>query len=98
MLQALGEMFPGFGKSVKALDQLPQDVRYSAARQMAGNIGAISQLSIAGLNSGIRQQQMGVQMALPGARAAATAAGNAAAGQSTVRPMSMPGVNLNFVD
>lgn len=56
-LQAIGQMFPAFGKTVKALDQLDEGTRYMAARSVLGNIGAISQLGIAGMNQQMRAAQ-----------------------------------------
>lgn len=97
-LRAIGEMYPGMKKTFGALEGMDPRTRRLASLSIIDNLGAISQLGIAGMNAGVRRDQMGVQMMMPRTRAAATAAGNAAAGQSTVRPLSVPGVDLNFVD
>ena len=97
-LRAIGDMYPGMKKTFGALEGMDPRTRRLASLSIIDNLGAISQLGIAGMNAGVRRDQMGVQMALPGARAAATAAGNAAAGQSTVPPQSFQNINFGIVD
>lgn len=88
-LGAIGEMYPGMKSAFTALGKMDPRTRRLASMSILDNLGAISQLGIAGMNAGVRRQQMGVQTAMPGIRAAATGAQNQAA-QGGPTQMSLP--------
>lgn len=68
-LRAIGEMYPGMKKTFGALEGMDPRTRRLASLSIIDNLGAISQLGIAGMNAGVRRQQMNMQTALPGIRA-----------------------------
>ena len=96
-LRAIGEMYPGMKKTFSALEGMDPRTRRLASLSIIDNLGAISQLGIAGMNAGVRRQQMGVQMALPALRATATGAQQQAA-QGGPTQMSLPsGINPDAI-
>jgi len=83
-LGALGEMYPGMKGTHGALGKLDSRTRRMAAMSILDNLGAVSQLGIAGMNNQTRVAQQGLTAAGPANRAAATAAGRVASGQGTI--------------
>jgi alkylhydroperoxidase/carboxymuconolactone decarboxylase family protein YurZ len=83
-LGALGEMYPGMKGTHGALGKLDPRTRRMAAISILDNLGAVSQLGIAGMNNQTRVAQQGLTAAGPANRAAATAAGRVASGQGTI--------------
>lgn len=72
------------------------------AGMMLDNFGswmpAMANAQLGNMRMGVQRDQQELTAAMPGIRTSATAAGNVAAGQGTVRPVSMPSVNLDVVD
>lgn len=96
-LRAIGEMYPGMKKTFGALEGMDPRTRRLASLSIIDNLGAISQLGIAGMNAGVRREQMGVQMALPALRATATGMQNQAS-QGGPTQMSLPsGINPDAI-
>jgi hypothetical protein len=83
-LGAIGEMYPGMKGTHGALGKLDSRTRRMAAMSILDNLGAVSQLGIAGMNNQTRVAQQGLTAAGPANRAAATAAGRVASGQGTI--------------
>jgi hypothetical protein len=83
-LGALGEMYPGMKGTHGALGKLDSRTRRMAAMSILDNLGAVSQLGIAGMNDQTRQQ--GQMMNSPGARAAIGNQVDDAAGRTTYSP------------
>ena len=92
-INAIGEMYPGMKKISTALEGMDPRTRRLASMSILDNLGAISQLGIAGMNANIRTQQMGVQQAAPAFRAQTNAASQVAAGQGRV---TAPPANINY--
>jgi hypothetical protein len=92
-INAIGEMYPGMKKISTALEGMDPRTRRLASMSILDNLGAISQLGIAGMNANIRTQQMGVQQSAPAFRAQTNAASQVAAGQGRV---TAPPANINF--
>ena len=90
-LGAIGEMYPGMKSTYGALGKMDPRTRRMASMSILDNLGAISQLGIAGMNTQTRQSQQaltarGQQIAVnaPAARAQQNAAAQVAAGQGRV--------------
>ena len=90
-IAAIGQMYPGMKKISTALEGMDPRTRRLASMSILDNIGAISQLGIAGMNTQTRQSQQaltarGQQIAVnaPAARAQQNAAAQVAAGQGRV--------------
>jgi len=92
-ITAIGQMYPGMKKISSALEGMDPRTRRLASMSILDNLGAISQLGIAGMNANIRTQQMGVQQAAPAFRAQTNAASQVAAGQGRV---TVPPANINY--
>ena len=90
-LGAIGEMYPGMKNAFTALGKMDPRTRRLASMSILDNLGAISQLGIAGMNNQTRQQGQALTAAMPGIRNQANAAAQVAAGQGT---MPMPS-NIN---
>jgi hypothetical protein len=90
-ISAIGQMYPGMKKISTALEGMDPRTRRLASMSILDNLGAISQLGIAGMNTQTRQSQQaltarGQQIAVnaPAARAQQNAAAQVAAGQGRV--------------
>jgi hypothetical protein len=90
-IAAIGQMYPGMKKISTALEGMDPRTRRLASMSILDNLGAISQLGIAGMNTQTRQSQQaltarGQQIAVnaPAARAQQNAAAQVAAGQGRV--------------
>jgi hypothetical protein len=94
-LGAIGEMYPGMKSTYGALGKMDPRTRRMASMSILDNLGAVSQLGIAGMNNRTRTAQQGLTAAMPGIRAATDAQARAAAGQGTVG--ALPNVNLDYV-
>ena len=66
-----------------------------ASMSILDNLGAVSQLGIAGMNNQTRTAQQGLTARMPMARVAADAQAKVAAGQGTVGMLQ--NVNLDYV-
>lgn len=95
-LGAIGEMYPGMKSTYGALGKMDPRTRRMASMSILDNLGAVSQLGIAGLRNSTTQQGQALTAAMPRARAAADAQAKVAAGQATVIGMP-PSVNSEFV-
>ena len=82
-LGAIGEMYPGMKSTYGALGKMDTRTRRLASMSILDNLGAISQLGIAGMNNQTRQQGQALTAAMPGIRNQANAAAQVAAGQGT---------------
>ena len=69
-LGAIGEMYPGMKSTYGALGKMDPRTRRMASMSILDNLGAVSQLGIAGMNNQSRQQ--GQMMNSPSARAVVT--------------------------
>jgi len=85
-LGALGEMYPGMKGTHGALGKLDSRTRRMAAMSILDNLGAVSQLGIAGMNNQTRVAQQGLTAALPNIRNLADNQADAAAGRTTYEP------------
>lgn len=70
-LGAIGEMYPGMKSAFTALGKMDPRTRRLASMSILDNLGAISQLGIAGMRSATAEQGQQLQTALPGLRAQA---------------------------
>ena len=95
-LGAIGEMYPGMKSTYGALGKMDPRTRRMASMSILDNLGAVSQLGIAGMRNSTTQQGQALTAAMPRARAAADAQAKVAAGQATVIGMP-PSVNSEFV-
>ena len=86
-LGAIGEMYPGMKKISSALEGMDPRTRRLASMSILDNLGAISQLGIAGMNNQTRAAQQGLTARMPAQRAAVTAQARVAAGQGRVTTM-----------
>ncbi len=85
-ISAIGQMYPGMKKISSALEGMDPRTRRLASMSILDNLGAISQLGIAGMNASVRQ-------GAPAAKAQYGAASQVAAGQGRV---TAPPSNINF--
>jgi hypothetical protein len=90
-IAAIGQMYPGMKKISTALEGVDPRTRRLAAMSILDNLGAISQLGIAGMNTQTRQNQQAltargqeITVNMPAARAQQNAASQVAAGQGRV--------------
>ena len=67
-ITAIGQMYPGMKKISTALGGLDQRTRRLASMSILDNLGAISQLGIAGMNSQARNAALGMTAAAPGVK------------------------------
>ena len=77
-LGAIGEMYPGMKSTYGALGKMDPRTRRMASMSILDNLGAVSQLGIAGLRNSTTQQGQQIQQNAPMARAAATNAATVA--------------------
>jgi len=91
-LGAIGEMYPGMKSTYGALGKMDPRTRRMASMSILDNLGAVSQLGIAGMNNQTRQQGQQLTAALPRMRNLATAQAQVAAGQGRMTGLP-PGVN-----
>ena len=77
-LGAIGEMYPGMKSTYGALGKMDPRTRRLASMSILDNLGAVSQLGIAGLNNQTRTAGQQIQQNAPMARAAATNAATVA--------------------
>lgn len=94
-LGAIGEMYPGMKSTYGALGKMDPRTRRLASMSILDNLGAISQLGIAGMNNQTRQQGQALTAAMPGIRNQANAAAQVAAGQGTIPTPS--NINLSVI-
>ena len=99
-LRAIGEMYPGMKKTFGALEGMDPRTRRLASLSIIDNLGAISQLGIAGMRDDASREARALTAALPGMRNAANTAATVAGGGGTVplqdspadyAPMDSPG-------
>jgi hypothetical protein len=90
-ITAIGQMYPGMKKISSALEGMDPRTRRLASMSILDNLGAISQLGIAGMNMQTRQNQQAltarqqdITVNMPAARAQQGAASQVAAGQGRV--------------
>jgi hypothetical protein len=90
-IAAIGQMYPGMKKISTALEGMDPRTRRLASMSILDNLGAISQLGIAGMNTQTRQNQQAltargqeITVNMPAARAQQNAASQVAAGQGRV--------------
>jgi hypothetical protein len=90
-ISAIGQMYPGMKKISSALEGMDPRTRRLASMSILDNLGAISQLGIAGMNTQTRQNQQAltargqeITVNMPAARAQQNAASQVAAGQGRV--------------
>jgi hypothetical protein len=86
-ISAIGQMYPGMKKISSALEGMDPRTRRLASMSILDNLGAISQLGIAGMNNQTRTAQQGLTARMPAQRAAVTAQAQVAAGQGRVTTM-----------
>jgi hypothetical protein len=91
-LGAIGEMYPGMKSTYGALGKMDSRTRRMASMSILDNLGAVSQLGIAGLNNQTRTAQQGLSARMPGLRNAATAQAQVASGQGRMAGLP-PNVN-----
>ena len=94
-ISAIGQMYPGMKKISSALEGMDPRTRRLASMSILDNLGAISQLGIAGMNNQTRTAQQGLAARMPMARIAADAQAKVAAGQGTMGMLQ--NVNLDYV-
>ena len=94
-LGAIGEMYPGMKSTYGALGKMDPRTRRMASMSILDNLGAVSQLGLAGMNNQTRTAQQGLTARMPMARVAADAQAKVAAGQGTVGMLQ--NVNLDYV-
>ena len=80
-LGAIGEMYPGMKSTYGALGKMDPRTRRLASMSILDNLGAISQLGIAGMRSATAEQGQQLQREMPIRRAQVNAAAQTAAGQ-----------------
>ena len=95
-LGAIGEMYPGMKGAFTALGKMDPRTRRLASMSILDNLGAISQLGIAGMNNQTRQNQQALTAAMPRMRNIANAQAQVAAGQGTFVGLP-PGVNPDAI-
>jgi hypothetical protein len=71
-LGAIGEMYPGMKSTYGALGKMDSRTRRMASMSILDNLGAVSQLGIAGLNNQTRTAQQGLAARMPDLRNQAT--------------------------
>ena len=90
-LGAIGEMYPGMKSTYGALGKMDPRTRRMASMSILDNLGAVSQLGIAGMRNTTTQQGQLIQQRMPAQRAQLNAAAQVAAGQGrmTTLPSSI---------
>jgi|SanBayMetagenome_1026888.scaffolds.fasta_scaffold38703_2 hypothetical protein len=90
-ISAIGQMYPGMKKISSALEGMDPRTRRLASISILDNLGAISQLGIAGMNTQTRRDQQAltargqqITLNMPAERAQQNAAAQVAAGQGRV--------------
>jgi hypothetical protein len=90
-ISAIGQMYPGMKKISSALEGMDPRTRRLASMSILDNLGSISQLGIAGMNTQTRRDQQAltargqnITVNMPAARAQQNAAAQVAAGQGRV--------------
>jgi hypothetical protein len=71
-LGAIGEMYPGMKSTYGALGKMDSRTRRMASMSILDNLGAVSQLGIAGMNNQTRTAQQGLAARMPDLRNQAT--------------------------
>jgi hypothetical protein len=102
-ISAIGQMYPGMKKISSALEGVDPRTRRLAAMSILDNLGAISQLGIAGMNTQTRRDQQAltargqeITVNMPAARAQQNAASQVAAGQGRVTTLP-PNINPDVI-
>ena len=95
-INAIGQMYPGMKKISSALEGMDPRTRRLASMSILDNLGAISQLGIAGMNNQTRAAQQGLTAAMPRARTTAAAEAQVAAGRGRMMTLP-PNVNMDVV-
>ena len=96
-LGAIGEMYPGMKSTYGALGKMDPRTRRMASMSILDNLGAVSQLGIAGLNNQTRTAGQQIQQNAPIRRAQVNAASQVAAGGGTYAGFPS-GVNPDAID
>ena len=96
-LGAIGEMYPGMKSTYGALGKMDPRTRRMASMSILDNLGAVSQLGIAGMRNTTTQQGQLIQQRMPAQRAQLNAAAQVAAGSGTYAGFP-PGVNPSVID
>jgi hypothetical protein len=91
-LGAIGEMYPGMKSTYGALGKMDPRTRRMASMSILDNLGAVSQLGIAGMRNTTTQAGQQIQAGMPSQRARIDAATQVASGQG--RMTQMP-ANIN---
>ena len=84
-LGAIGEMYPGMKSTYGALGKMDPRTRRMASMSILDNLGAVSQLGIAGMRNTTTQQGQVIQQTMPGLR-------NQAANTATVINQGGPSI------
>jgi hypothetical protein len=102
-LGAIGEMYPGMKSTYGALGKMDPRTRRMASMSILDNLGAVSQMGIAGMNNQTRQGQQAltargqqITLNMPAARAQQNAASQVAAGQGRVTTLP-PNINPDVI-
>ena len=95
-LGAIGEMYPGMKSTYGALGKMDPRTRRMASMSILDNLGAVSQLGIAGMNNQTRMSGQALTAAMPRARALTQAQAQVAAGGGTYVGLP-PGVNADAI-
>jgi len=91
-LGAIGEMYPGMKSTYGALGKMDSRTRRMASMSILDNLGAVSQLGIAGLNNQTRTAQQALTARMPDRRNQAAAQAQVASGQGRMAGLP-PNVN-----
>jgi hypothetical protein len=95
-LGAIGEMYPGMKSTYGALGKMDSRTRRMASMSILDNLGAVSQLGIAGMRNTTTQAGQQIQAGMPSQRARIDAATQVASGQGRVTQMP-PNINLSVI-
>ena len=88
-LGAIGEMYPGMKSTYGALGKMDPRTRRMASMSILDNLGAVSQLGIAGMRNSTTQQGQMIQAGMPAQRARVDTLSTVAGGGGTV-PLDDP--------
>lgn len=95
-LGAIGQMYPGMKSAFTALGKMDPRTRRLASMSILDNLGAISQLGIAGMRSATAEQGQQLQREMPIRRAQVNAAAQTAAGQQRMTTLP-PSINPDAI-
>jgi hypothetical protein len=95
-LGAIGEMYPGMKSTYGALGKMDSRTRRMASMSILDNLGAVSQLGIAGMNNQTRTAQQALTARMPDRRNQAAAQAQVASGQGRIMAYP-PKVNMDVI-